>query len=60
MKVVVTGGAGYVGSVTSRLLLDAGVETHTLYNADVTRTLVSPYSRRRVTLESNVDGYVPP
>lgn len=26
MKLLVTGGAGYVGSVTSRLLLDAGHE----------------------------------
>ena len=32
MKLLVTGGAGYVGSVTSRLLLDAGHEVVVLDN----------------------------
>ncbi|MDT4994862.1 MAG: UDP-glucose 4-epimerase, partial [Actinoplanes sp.] len=32
MKLLVTGGAGYVGSVTSRLLLDAGHEVTVLDN----------------------------
>ena len=32
MKVLVTGGAGYIGSVTSELLLDAGHEVHVFDN----------------------------
>ena len=43
MKLLVTGGAGYVGSVTSRLLLDAGHEVVVLDNLSTgVRTAVAP------------------
>ena len=43
MKLLVTGGAGYIGSVTSRLLLDAGHEVVVLDNlSNGFRTAVAP------------------
>ena len=41
MKLLVTGGAGYIGSVTTRLLLDAGHEVVVLDN------LTTGFTRRR-------------